>query len=162
MLPLSTIALWGFIDKKGQMVVQPQYTWITDFSEGLAAVNSGDFLNPRYGYIDQQGQAVIPMQYKSAKRFSEGLAPVTGGYIDKTGRMVIRLQTADVTADEFSEGLAAVMINSKRGYIDKSGNFVIQPKYFSTNPFKNGLARVWENGNKYIDKSGRVVWAENK
>ena len=44
------------------------------------------------------------------------------GYIDKTGKIVIEPQFDIV--ENFSEGLAAVVIGGKRGYIDKTGVFI--------------------------------------
>ena len=65
---------------------------------------------------------------------------------------------------KFSEGLAAVKINGKWGFIDKSGQMVIQPQfatnYFSKpSYFSGGLALVWA-GEKwgYIDMTGKYVW----
>ncbi|MEO0020341.1 MAG: WG repeat-containing protein [candidate division WOR-3 bacterium] len=45
--------------------------------------------------------------------------------MDKTGKPVISPQFA--FAWSFSEGLAAVMIGGKCGFIDKSGKFVWEP-----------------------------------
>ncbi|MGI7157691.1 WG repeat-containing protein, partial [Campylobacter coli] len=56
------------------------------------------------------------------------------------------------------EGLARVGLNGKWGFIDKSGKFVIEPKFDSIWDFSEGLAKVGLNG-KYglIDKSGKIV-----
>jgi hypothetical protein len=69
------------------------------------------------------------------------------------------------TGPRFSEGLAAVLIDGKLGFIDKSGQMVIQPQFAKPSLFDNscyfagGLALVWA-GEKwgYIDKTGRYVW----
>src|SRR5581483_9537610 len=44
------------------------------------------------------------------------------------------------------------------GYINSNGDLVIQPAYFSSYPFKSGLARI-DNGRDqgYINKTGKVV-----
>ncbi|MGI7711509.1 WG repeat-containing protein, partial [Campylobacter coli] len=56
------------------------------------------------------------------------------------------------------EGLASVGLNGKIGLIDKSGKFVIKPKFDSIWSFREGLVKVGLNG-KYglIDKSGKIV-----
>ncbi|EOZ2107593.1 WG repeat-containing protein, partial [Campylobacter coli] len=58
----------------------------------------------------------------------------------------------------FSEGLVAVKLNGKWGFIDKSGKIVIESKFDSGGHFSEGLAGVKLNG-KYglIDKSGKIV-----
>lgn len=73
---------------------------------------------------------------------------------------LISPQYTDV-AKEFEEGLAAVEINGKVGFIDKNNRFVIAPKF---EPMKNlkgfsqGLAAV-KVGDKYgyIDKTGKFI-----
>jgi hypothetical protein len=45
---------WGYIDKKGQMIIPQQYDGAGKFSEGLAQVGMGDKL----GYIDKTGKYV--------------------------------------------------------------------------------------------------------
>jgi hypothetical protein len=60
-------------------------------------------------------------------------------------------------AFHFSEGLAAVQIGGKWGYIDKTGKIVIEPRTLnSAKDFHNGLAYiVTKNGEHgYIDKAG--------
>jgi WG containing repeat len=62
----------------------------------------------------------------------------------------------------FSEGLAAVKLKDKWGYIDKMGKTVIPFQYDGTLPFSDGLsaARQWDvNEGKwsYIDRTGKVV-----
>lgn len=59
----------------------------------------------------------------------------------------------------FRQGLLAVKSGEKWGYIDKSGNFSIEPKFDEAENFsQNGLAYVKLNGSYgYIDKSGSFV-----
>jgi len=47
--------------------------------------------------------------------------------------------------DHFSDGLAAVEVDGKWGYINTSGEVVIEPQFSSAQPFVNGTAIV-ENG----------------
>ncbi|EAI5197373.1 WG repeat-containing protein, partial [Campylobacter coli] len=58
----------------------------------------------------------------------------------------------------FSEGLAAVGLNGKWGFIDKNGEFAIKPKFDDIWDFREGLASVGLNGKiGLIDKSGKFV-----
>ncbi len=63
---------WGFINKKGEMVIEPQFQELTTFKEGLAPVKRG-----WWGYINQSGETVVPVQFKTAGVFSEGVAWVS-------------------------------------------------------------------------------------
>jgi uncharacterized protein YnzC (UPF0291/DUF896 family) len=62
-------------------------------------------------------------------------------------------------AETFSEGLAAVGLKGKLGYIDKTGNEVIPLKYDLIGEFSaNGLAKVYLDEKwSYIDKTGNEV-----
>ena len=58
----------------------------------------------------------------------------------------------------FHEGLVAVQLNGKYGFIDKTGNEVIPFKYDYANIFHGGLAVVQLNGKYgYINKDGKEV-----
>lgn len=58
----------------------------------------------------------------------------------------------------FSEDLACVKINGRYGYIDKTGEVVIKPKYDTIGYFHSGFSLQIKN-NLYgvIDKSGKVI-----
>lgn len=67
------------------------------------------------------------------------------GFIDgQTFQVVIEPQYED--AQNFYEGVAAVQKNGKWGYIDTKGNVVVDFKYESASPVKNGKAEVYEYG----------------
>lgn len=94
---------YGFINRRGEMVIQPRFDVYHElrhagdlissgrFTEGLACVSIGYI----YGYIDKSGEFVIPPQFSVAQDFSEGLAWAvsrdgrTKGWIDKRGRWVL-------------------------------------------------------------------------
>jgi hypothetical protein len=68
-------------------------------------------------------------------------------------------------AEEFSDGLAQVVVGDKVGYIDKIGKMVIPPQFAdgAGGNFFEGLDRVWVDGKMgYIDKTGNYVWAPTK
>ena len=144
---------WGFINTKGDFVIEHQYKEVKPFNEKLAAVK----LNTKWGYIYKQENMVIPAQYEDAKGFNEGYAPVKKdnkwGYIKSNGKIKIDFQFED--ALPFSDGLAAVKINGLWGYIKTNGNFKIEPKYLNARAFKNGMAPVQESNLwGYINSSG--------
>lgn len=95
---VSDEGFWGFLDKKGTVVVKPQFNQmaITDdlpnqhpFNEGLAAVGR----DGKWGYINTKGKMVIPMKFGHGNPFKNGEAQVyseTGKWIwiDKTGKCI--------------------------------------------------------------------------
>ena len=150
---------WGYIDESGDLVIEPQFYDAGPFNEGLAAVSTGR----GWGYIDKKGDLVIGPygDWLFAGDFSEGLAPVEEehgvAYIDATGEVVFRIPLADY-GFSFSEGLAVVACPSC-GYVDSSGEFIIEPQYVSATDFSDGLAVVEHPFGEYqiIDREGNVV-----
>jgi hypothetical protein len=149
LFPVLKDGKWGYVNKMGEIVIQPQFDDAWDFSEGLAYVRIGQkcgMTSARCGVIDQTGKMVIDLQQVDfAGRFSEGLAPVqTGGsnprrgFIDKTGKLVIAPQF-DVV-ENFENGMAVIAVDRKYGFIDKTGRLVIKPQFDKAYPFHDGLA----------------------
>jgi hypothetical protein len=54
---------------------------------------------------------------------------------------------------------SGALIGGKWGFIDKTGVFLIEPKYDYAGKFSEGLAGVEIRGKwGYIDKTGKYVW----
>ena len=110
-----------------------KYDQLSLFSEGYAAVCK----NGKCGYIDKAGQEVIPCKYDWANTFNEGLASVrfsydSGyGFIDTTGREVIRHRREIAVPGDFSEGLVVVKNEGNDHFfvLDKEGRKVFQGSY---------------------------------
>ena len=156
---------WGYIDKSGKVIIQPQFVGrVQFFSEGLAGATTD---GRKLGFIDKSGNFVISPQYDDALFFSDGLAAVLVdkkiGYIDRTGKFVITPQFESGGGDTrwaypFSDGLAGVFTGDKCGYIDKSGKFVINPQFKECFPFYEKLAPIrLEDKWGGIDKTGKMV-----
>lgn len=159
---LLSVALdgkWGCIDTRGELVIIPQFDEMGFYCEGLLRVRWDD----KIGYIDRQQQVVIPFQpLEQAQDFSEGLAAFKPygqgwGYMDRTGQVVVPPQLD--YAYSFSEGLAVVVLEGKRGYIDPSGRFVIPRQFDYAYAFCEEAARVFVGEDYYgfIDKTGRWI-----
>lgn len=166
---------YGFIDKEGDIVIQPGYDAAEPFSNGLAAV----LTKGKWGYIDKRGVMVIEAQFDAAGPFSEGLAQIQlgnkMGYVDSRGRIAIeprfQLDTWQEDPDEkiemtgkFVGGLACVRFvvgpeaNGGWGYIDRTGRFVIPPRYEDADMFAEDLAPVKMKGKwGFVDRKGNLV-----
>lgn len=170
--------LWGYIDRGGNVVIEPRFVGAGDFMKGLASVcvpgppgRQGD---SRCGYIDPTGTFVIEPRFDAGLDFQDGVAPVklNEGWtlIDTNGEILTDQRFAFI--HPFSEGLAVVEVLDPRdtdgkttlprhrhGYIDTRGHIVINPVYIGAEPFKEGLAAVRDDSEQWgvIDTSGRVV-----
>lgn len=89
----------------------------------------------------------FPFQEMISKDFERAkirLFPVVQGerwgYADSTGKILIPYQFED--AEYFSENLALVQINGKKGFINKNGFKVVSPIYKEADSFVNGLSIV--------------------
>jgi len=124
--PVMVDGKWGYIDKSGRTVIEPQYDYANWFWEGLAAVKKGE----KYGYINPQNQLVIPFRYDYTFSFSDGLGMIEmdgkAGYINKSGAVVIPIEYAQ--AFDFYKGIGPVQDAEGRiFFIDKKGEKVDKP-----------------------------------
>ena len=168
--------------ESGKIVIPFDYMDMGHFSEGLVGAQN---LEGKWGYLDKTGKMVLPFIYEDAGDFSEGLAAVykrSGeyantmfgrreklkcGYIDKTGNTVIPFnfqQCYSITMNEFHNGLAVQGVSSRNvyaqvfGYIDKTGEWVIRPKFDDAENFEKGIAQVVINDQYgYINTKGEQI-----
>ncbi len=160
----------GFIDKSGKFVIPPQFERAENFKEGLALVQIRD----RWGYIDKTGRMVIPTRFTDAESFHNGLAHaniagVRRGFIDRAGKFLTMPDEVEYFLRP-SEGLIAVKVQDKWGFMDLRGKMVIEPQFerdFNEyhedryeGLFRGGLAFAKQNGKfGYIDQTGKFVIA---
>ena len=141
LFPVPVDGKWGFIDKTGKVVITPS--------------------------LDALGHCV-------RRVFTTDLAPVKRDgkwvYIDRAGKVVLRV-AADLPVRDggpFVEGLARVSVGRIRlgdigrittGYIDRTGAFVIPPRFVAARDFSDGLAavRLPPRRGCYVDKTGKVI-----
>lgn len=152
----------GYIDSSGRVVIRPTLpdggNAFGEFHEGLVAVRR----DRRHRYVNRAGRTEFETDVWLAFDFSDGLAaaskpgdPPKWGFIDRTGRFVVRPQYAWV--EPFSEGLARVAVSREvgsTGYIDKQGAFVIPATLSYGSDFHEGRAAVILGGPCQIINGG--------
>ena len=168
----------GLVDSTGKEITPIIYDWIDESFWGneIAKVS----LNKKFGFIDKSGKEIIKPIYSAIGNVSEGLIWVKSafngnfGYIDTNGKIIIDTTLNYLKVSDFVEEMAVFQkeiissdgVNmSFYGFIDKSGNEVISPKYDYAEVFQNGRAVVGryilnvdygiaELFTFYIDKNG--------
>ncbi len=127
------------------------------YSEGLSPVSS----DGKWGYIDFQRRLVVPFEFLYAGQFMNGIARVRLGdkffFINKTGN---RITPEFEGAFDFHEGLAAIQVANKVGYIRPDGSLAISADHGSASgvDFSEGLAAVRVKGKVgFMDRSGNIV-----
>lgn len=161
LIPVKKDSKWGFININGTITIEPRFDYALSFSEGLACVQ----INNKWGYIDSTGQIIIEPQFDDIPgNFKEGIVRIakfdkdpalygsdgifiTGsrfGYADRDGNIIIEPQYRQ--ADDFSEGVAAVMLKDKYGYINRKGERIIEFIFDQAFSFYKSRAVVSFNG----------------
>lgn len=152
----------GLINVKGEVILKPTYKKILKFENGFAKVNKGKF----WGLINTEGKVVVEPIYRK----------IEGSYQDK----IAVAQKDDVWGiindGEFIKVEGAVKIwnfekgenltyakneNKKIGFINRTGKWVIEPKFRKARAFSCGLAPVMTSKKwGYIDTTGKIVIEE--
>lgn len=165
--------LFGFINTKGEEVISCKYIHANDFSEGLVSVSIGTqeitentiwVRDEKYGVIDKTGQKIIPFEFLEFDNFKNGIARARDlatrkwGWVDNKGKWNI-IPKFEYAADFNDLGMAMVVVdNQSKGYINRQGNFVINPVYYELGDFIDGIAiaKNWGQKEKYNGKYGYI------
>ena len=114
---------FGYINTKGEQIVECKFDYVSDFKDGLAIVEK----DGKWGYINTKGEQIIECKFDDAWGFNEGLASVQKdskwGYINTKGEQIVECKFDD--ACDFNEGFAWVKKDGKWGRINTKGCFVI-------------------------------------
>lgn len=163
--------LWGFIDHEGNTVIDFRYIQTGQFSGGYTWVMK----YPEKGFrasilVDKNGRQAIDTLFTVAGEIRYSLVPlsfmyrddgeirVSGFYwdLDRVERLSVNEYNV---VFPFTEGLAPVRIREKMGYIDTTGNLVIEALYDDANNFSEGVASVIVDGRWLIlNRKGETVY----
>lgn len=159
----GTSRSYGFIDDNGRVLYENILEDGLDFSDSLAYVQQGD----NRGYIRRDGKIAFYIDdLHVGYRFSEGKAPISNNdylfaFIDTTGKIVIPFKYDEV--GEFSEGLCKAYYDTKFGYINHNGDFMINHDFDDAKNFREGYAFVATYDDDFhliwgfINKDGRLM-----
>jgi len=148
---------WGFVDKKGTIVIAPQFAATGNFSDGKCAVKN---IAGEWGYIDTDGEININYQYTQAKDFINGKAIIEfgkeWGVIDNKGKFMINPQFSDMLVDNDQY---LIKQNNKWGWCNNAGSIIIDPQYKEINPFNGVEIAPVKSGDKFgfVNQKGKLV-----
>ena len=128
---------YGFVNAKGEQVVECKFDRVDDFSEGLVGVMK----DGKWRYINTKGNFIVHDEYNNK--------------IEVSGKF-------DYVYN-FKEGLAAVEKDRKYGFINTKGEQVIECKFGYAHNFKKGLAEVMQDGQWVVinTKGNFIVFDED-
>ncbi len=155
--------IWGYINDSGKFVIEPKYENALDFSEeGMAQV----YNNNAIGVINAKGEEIIPTRYREIVELNSGYMMAFDGEVNhvfnKEG--ILQFSGNFVYIGPYSDNLFSVAkLNDNNdvvmGYVDKSGEEVVELKYVRAYDFHNGKAIVMKSQeiHQIIDKKGNVL-----
>jgi len=134
----------GFVNSKGEWVLEPTFDKARAFSNGLAPVAQGK----KWGYINEKGEMVIEPQFRDAEVFSKsGFAPVKDkawGFINTSGEVIIPMEYgisgnfAFLKGSEekgFVNGVARVKSKKGWGFFNEKGELLGNKWFQNAEPF---------------------------
>ena len=153
---------WGYIDFAGNIIIEPRFDYVYDFSSGVAAVK----VNGKWGYINTKGEYVLEPQFKDGGYFRCGMLGISMGD-GQWGFMNLQGDTIGSFDDQYSfmertgwkPDVAWVNRDGKWGLIDTKGNIKIPFLYRRIYSANKEVMLVMKN-NKwgYIDDGGNIVY----
>ncbi len=155
-------SIYGYINNKGEIVIQPKFDLAYDFNDNcLAIINE----NNKNGIIDLKGEYKVYPIYDSISPFKEDRAVFikegSMGIMDEEGNVITKKSYGIV--GYFNDGRAVVGDSKsgdyKYGYIDRNGKEIIHLKYENADNFKDDIALVKVKDYEYslIDKDGKIL-----
>ncbi len=118
--------LWGYINEKGETVIEPTYKKCYSFSEnGLAPI----YESKKFQFINTKGE-VLNTDIKGF-RLIEGFIGIGG-------------------LQGYSDGLVAVQKNKSWGFLNSNGGVEIMLKYDKVSSFHGGFAVAQGGGSFYV------------
>lgn len=153
--------LCGYVNTKGEWVIQPMFRDVYAFWGGYADVR--DESTNLFGCINTKGEYVFPPIYKTFYALGNNRFFA----IDQRDITYIFNEKGEILSqDEYTSfkvpvcvtwNLFAVEKGDKWGYADKDGNEIIPCEYDNAYPFNQGYAIVHKDESDYIiDETGKV------
>ncbi len=168
---------FGCVDRENNIIVPLRYVaGICSFGKELLKDSPEfqgnyslaiDMETQKRGLIDKSGRFIFPVIYDSISEIDPDWYLVSKndkyGYINQKREILIPFKFDN--AFGFYNGVARVFVEEGIGYIDRQGDYIIEPRlYTAASDFEYGLATVsegerftsnWKKG--LIDKEGRLL-----
>jgi hypothetical protein len=155
-IPVKVGKKWGMASTSGKMLVEAKYDHVLPMLKAIAVfANAG-----KLGCFDSKGKEVLPAMYSSIESTDHDLIVGKGGrygLFDKKGKELLPLNYRSISETQYD--LFTIENSSyDLGIADKNGKVVANCKYTSIEPFKEGMAVVYNYFKYgYIDKTGVEV-----
>ena len=151
----------GLVAVGGEVVVPIKYQNIASFNDGHAVVLQND----SWGLIDKNGLFIIKPKYKFLSMYDDLIAARDRNNewtIFNSSGKAFNTKIDGAFADQSSpwvwNGMAAIVVGDKCGFVNTEGELVIKPEYDLVQHFSKGMGLVLSNGTwKYVDRAGKDI-----
>ncbi|MGM0381710.1 MAG: WG repeat-containing protein, partial [bacterium] len=133
---------YGYIDAEGNKIVKPEYKSVNQFKGDLARFKK----NGRHGLLDQQGNIVFKPEFTSINQQNSHLVV---GLVDANLKIMKRggklLEDNFLKVGDITSSPVRVKTDEGWGLLDKAGNYLVEPKFDSLEPFsdkKHTIAKI--------------------
>lgn len=125
---------FGFVSRRGEVVIPPQYDYAQEFGDGLALVQQG----PEIFWIDETGTRVMdrPEGYMTLP-FIDGLAEIwnaenLSGLMDKRGHFVVPCRWEDKLYRSYGDEIFVTSQDDHTAFLNRQGELVTGKMYLSS------------------------------
>ncbi|RTL42788.1 MAG: WG repeat-containing protein [Candidatus Melainabacteria bacterium] len=151
----------GLLDQTGKTLIPPKYESISTYNRGYATVTE----KGNCGMVDSHGNYLLEPKYKLITMYDDVIAALdyeqNWRLFDSRGKLLptkIDGAIADHTQPWLYDGMGAVIIGDKCGYINSKGEIAIRPQYDYAIRFSNEYGLVQQKGVwHYLDRTGNLA-----
>lgn len=140
LLTESRSTRYGYVTSNGDLIAAPQYRALEPFSGGHAWA----FSDGTTTLLSKRGEVQTMQSRYRVSPFSNGYGGYSENYrfavVDTNWNMITPFLYSRVGTT--SQNLTPVRRKAKFGYVDASGQYVIDPQFSLAEPFVNGVALV--------------------
>jgi len=118
---------FGYINSRGDTIIEPVFDQVKGFSEGLAEVRKGQL----WGYVNRNNQMIIPFSFENSGPFSHGVAIVAQegriNLINQRGELL--LENSCERISKTSDGYYLLENEGLLGMAKPDGQLISPPVY---------------------------------
>jgi hypothetical protein len=169
--------MYGYIDEKGEVVIEPQFSAAQPFMDGRAIVQMSKDDKDFYGLIDQKGHFVLKPYYQTVIYLGEGRVAIGKAIVPNKPYMGSVYAIADLDGHlltgflfnrvaKFENGIASVNNDHSIFFIDRNGKRIESLPSMSGSGemhFDKTLIKAEVDFRLfYFTKKGEWVWQQNQ
>ncbi len=159
--PVKINGKWGYINRSGQIVVEPRFDYASNFGSASIAIIQNENL---YGLIDLQGKVILHPVYRKLVVLSDGFVSASSdslwGVFKTDGTQVMREQFTKVK--KYSSKYFLTYEGEYAGLADLNGKTIVPNKYFYIQEEDSSFLKVTgANGIGLYTNSGEEILSDN-